>query len=168
MRICFLAPTGYGKTTAVKFLEQEFGSENIRLAEPLYQLQTDFYQKIGVDISDKQDGELLQFFGKKVRQEQPDFLNQKFIESLAQSQNDFITNDDCRPDNFELLKKLGFKFVKIDGFSRSRDDHRPVNPKSELEWQTDIPSDYVIENRTTLEDYYSALSQLITEVSKNV
>ena len=43
MKICFLAPSSYGKSTAIKLLQKHFDIKNIRIAEPLYELQSDFY-----------------------------------------------------------------------------------------------------------------------------
>ena len=56
MKICFLAPSGYGKSTAIEILKKHFDVENIKIAEPLYELQKAFYDKLGIDIGDKQDG----------------------------------------------------------------------------------------------------------------
>jgi len=125
MKICFLAPSGYGKSTAVRLLGEITKIKNIKIAEPLYEMQSKFYESIGVDIGLKQDGELLQFLGKKIRKENKYFLLDEFKKRLREIEKEdvVITNDDCRPADYAFLKDLGFTFVKINGYRRDRDDH---------------------------------------------
>ena len=106
---------------AIEILKKHFDVENIKIAEPLYELQKAFYDKLGIDIGDKQDGELLQFLGKKVRKEHATFLLDEFDKKLAKAEATIISNDDCRPDDYQHLKEQGFIFVKINGFKRERD-----------------------------------------------
>mgnify|MGYP002509296125 CR=1 FL=1 len=40
LKICFLAPSGYGKSTASKFIESEFNAKVIKIGKPLYDLQS--------------------------------------------------------------------------------------------------------------------------------
>ena len=82
IKICFLAPSGYGKDTASKIIESMFDVSVIKLARPLYELQRDFYNRLGIDIQDKQDGELLQFYGYKIRKESPDYLINTFYKEI--------------------------------------------------------------------------------------
>lgn len=66
-KICFIAPSGYGKSTAVKLLSEMCDVKNIKIAEPLYELQNYFYDFINTKMKGEQDGELLQFLGAKIR-----------------------------------------------------------------------------------------------------
>ena len=86
MKICFLAPSGYGKTTAVKILSKHYKVKSIKIAEPLYELQKEFYNFIGKSITGEQDGELLQFLGKKIRKENPSFLLEKFMRCVIRTE----------------------------------------------------------------------------------
>ena len=121
MKLCFLAPSEYGKNTAVKILSQKYSIKNIKIAEPLYHLQSYFYNFISMPLKGEQDGELLQYLGQKIRKENPTFLLEQFSKELECSSHfqEIITNDDCRPPDYEFLKKLGFIFIKINGFKRS-------------------------------------------------
>ena len=118
LKICFLAPSEYGKNTAVKLLSSRYSVHNIKLAEPLYHLQNYFYSFIGKEMSGEQDGELLQYLGKKIRAECPQFLIKEFITELHRANNfrGIITNDDCRPPDYPTLKELGFIFIKINSY----------------------------------------------------
>lgn len=155
MKICFIAPSGYGKSTAIALLSKKYKIKNIKIATPLYELQKDFYHKLDIDIGDKQDGELLQFYGTKVRKEKPLYLLHQFEQKVNECENLdlIITNDDCRPYDYEYLKMLGFIFIRINGYKRERNDHTPINTKLSIEWQNDIYCDYEIDNFGDIETY---------------
>ena len=164
MKICFLAPSGYGKSTAIKILQEHFDIKNIKIAEPLYELQSNFYKKLGIEIGDRQDGELLQFYGKKVRKENKKFLLETFKNKLDNTKATIISNDDCRPDDYKFLKENGFIFIKINGYKRERNDLTLANSKDKIEWQTEIPFDYEINNYGTIEEYKKQLLNLINKL----
>ncbi|MEG0995135.1 MAG: hypothetical protein RSE91_04135 [Bacilli bacterium] len=164
MKICFLAPSGYGKSTAIQLLQKNFKILNIKIAKPLYDLQEIFYNKIGIDIKMEQDGELLQFLGLKIRKENPSYLLLKFQEQIKQCEsleNIIITNDDCRTYDYQCLKDLGFIFIKINGYSRNRNDLTPINKELKLEWKSDIPFDYEINNYKDLDTYEKELLKIM-------
>ena len=161
MKICFLARSGYGKTTAIETLQKHFDIANIKIAEPLYELQEEFYRKLGKEVGNKQDGELLQYYGKKIREVDSDYLLKIFNEKIVNTTIGIITNDDCRPDDFRFLKENGFIFIKINGYKRDRDDITLANDKSKIEWQKEIPFDYEINNYGSMEDYQKELLKLI-------
>lgn len=167
MKICFIAPSYYGKTTATEIIKKHFNSENIKIAKPLYELQKHFYQFIDRDIKDKQDGELLQFLGQKIRKENPRFLLERFFGEVNNSQNPIIINDDCRPLDYAFLKEMGFIFIKINGFRRDRQDHIEINLKNTLEWQEEIKCDYELDNYSTLLDYEKNILNLMKEIIEN-
>ena len=85
MKICFLAPSGFGKSTAIEILKKKYNIINIKIGDPLYELQETFYKKIGINCENKQDGELLQFLGMKIRKEKPNYLLETFINKLNKS-----------------------------------------------------------------------------------
>lgn len=164
MKICFLAPSSYGKSTAIEILSKHFDIKNIKIGEPLYELQSDFYKKLGIEVKDKQDGELLQFYGKKVRKENSNFLLNEFKKKLDNTYATIISNDDCRPNDYKFLKDNGFIFIKINGYKRDRSDITLANPKEKIEWQDEIPFDYEINNYGTLEEYETQLLNLMNKL----
>lgn len=169
MKICFVAPSGYGKTTAVKILSNHYNTVNVKIGKPLYDLQDYFYEKIKAKLQGEQDGELLQFYGMKVRKENPSFLIEDFKRRLDEVSQDteIITNDDCRPNDYDYLKNLDFIFIKIDGYRRDRIDHSSSNPNLKLEWQSEIPFDYILPNLTNIIDYEQEILKLIEEVKND-
>lgn len=163
LKLSFIAPSGYGKTTAVEFMNRMYKSINLKLAEPLYEIQNYYYNILQVDIPGKQDGELLQFLGNKIQRDYPYFLADSFYKQLQQmSQKAYIlTNDDCRPHNYIFLKEMGFLFVKIVGNCHEREDITPINHAHPIEWRTDIPYDFILENRGTIQEYENNIRKLV-------
>lgn len=162
--ITFIAPSGYGKSTAIEIIKEFYDIENIKIGKPLYDLQDIFYKKINMTVRDTQDGELLQFLGYKIRKENPNYLLDEFYKSLCFSKKDIITNDDCRPNDYEFLKRLGFVFIKINGFKRDRNDYTPIDSKSKLEWQEEIECDYEIDNYGDLENYKTNILNVMSQI----
>lgn len=182
MKICFLAPSSYGKSTAVKIIERHFNSENVKIAEPLYDLQNKFYKYINRNIEDKQDGELLQYLGIKIRKENPLFLLENFKQRVDETYREIITNDDCRRPDQQYLQEMGFIFVKILGYQRDREDHTKADRENIVEWDNDIcgmdedykavytsctPCDCVIKNYGTMEEYEKTILNLMKEIAEN-
>jgi len=167
MKISFIAPNFYGKSTAVEIVQKHFCSKNVKIAQPLYELQKHFYNFIERDIGDTQDGELLQFLGIKIRKENPTFLLDTFYKNVMSIKSNIITNDDCRPLDYEFLKQMGFIFIKINGFKREREDYIKANEKSKIEWQSEIPWDYEVDNIGTIEEYEKNILKTLKEIIDN-
>ena len=166
--ISLIAPSGYGKSTAIEIIKEYYDVENIKIGKPLYDLQEEFYKKIDKVIGDTQDGELLQFLGYKIRKESPNYLLNEFYKKLCSSEKTIITNDDCRPNDYNFLKELGFVFIRINGFKRDRGDHTSINSNSKLEWQEFIDCDYEIDNFGDLETYRKNVLEIMeTILGKN-
>lgn len=167
-RISFIAPSEYGKNTAVNILRKKYKLINIKIALPLYKLQKDFYKFINKRLVGEQDGELLQYYGNKIRKENSEFLINEFNKKLDKvcNFNGIITNDDCRPPDYQYLKEKGFIFVKINGFKRDRIDHTKSDPTSKLEWHNSIPCDYEVDNWGSMEEYEKNLDALMETILK--
>ena len=166
LKLCFIAPTGFGKSTAANYLKKAYDADVIKLAKPLYELQEHLFDFLGKGI-DGQDGELLQFLGNKVQTESPLFLFEKFQEEVKNSNSMFIVNDDCRPHNYKYLKNDGFLFIKIDGKERKREtDNTKVDPNHDVEKGADIQFDHVIENKKSIKEFENKLDELYKIVNK--
>jgi hypothetical protein len=169
LKISFLAPTGYGKTTAANFIIKKFDAIVIKLAEPLYVFQKFYYDTIGKEIS-SQDGELLQFFGQKIQNDAPNFLFESFQgkmkDIIRNSPQIIIVNDDCRPGNYEKLKDIGFVFIRIEGKKYNRNDITPVNPSHSLEWGENIPSDFTISNMCDIDEFRNRIISTVDRLIK--
>ncbi|MBQ7885216.1 MAG: hypothetical protein IJ318_03900 [Clostridia bacterium] len=166
-KICFIAPSGYGKTTAINLLAKDYNIKNIKIAEPLYDLQSRFYDYINAKLIGEQDGELLQFFGAKIRKINSNFLLDKFIEQVKKLSKQFciITNDDCRTPDYLTLKDIGFTFVGIRGFCRTRIDQTKADPNNSLEWQQIDFCDFYVNNFGTMDEYKEELNKLMIKLN---
>jgi hypothetical protein len=166
IKVSFLGPTRVGKTTAAGLVTELFGGTNLKLAEPLFELQQIIYSYIGKNIGSLQDGELLQFLGAKIQREIPDFLANDFCRRVLRAtyvdRSSLITNDDCRPHNYPYLKALDFIFVEIRGPQRLRSDQTAIDPSQHLEWQPGaIEADHVLENVGDLAQYSDSIRSLM-------
>ena len=167
MKLCFIAPSGYGKTTAVDYIEKTYDAKNIKIADFLYEVQNYIYGRMDIYTNGKQDGELLQFLGKKVREIDSTFLLRNFQNKVINTNNEIILNDDCRPKDYEYLKSLGFIFIKLDSYSRDRSDITKVDKKNTLEWQELPECDYVISNFGSIDEYYKNIDNLMERIRTN-
>jgi hypothetical protein len=167
-KLCFLAPTGFGKTTIANLVRDVCKSAvNIKLAAPLYDLQTLIYDRIGISVRGEQDGELLQFLGDKIQREAPNFLSREFQTKLSTLHGlcPVITNDDCRPHNYPALKSLGFLFVRVAGYCRTRIDHSRIDPDHPIELGLDqLAVDFSIENTGSIEECRDNVIKLLRKV----
>ena len=168
LKISFIAPTGFGKTTCAKLINDIYPySINIKLAEPLYEMQRFFYNKINKELIGDQDGELLQFLGYKTQKECPRYLADTFIRKVHDLSNKYaiITNDDCRTHNYTFLKDDGFLFVKIKGIQRDRMSHTNIDPAHLVEKGIDnLQSDYELNNNGTINDLRKSIIRLIEKI----
>jgi len=168
IKISFIAPTGFGKTTATKLLSELYpGTVNIKLATPLYEIQRYIYNKIGVRMLGEQDGELLQFLGYKIQKEAPTYLAHEFEKLFIRVRlsANLITNDDCRAHNYLFLKNLGFRFVRINGYSRSRADHSKVDSCHTVEnGLAELDCEYLLDNLLDIDTYKQNLRVLVERI----
>lgn len=167
IKICFLAPSGYGKSTAIELLSKHFDVLNVKIAAPLYEMQESFYKRLGMKI-ENQDGELLQFLGQKVRKENKYYLLDTFKKTVKNINAEIISNDDCRPMDYKFLKDMGFIFIRINGYSHERKDHTKIDKKSSLEWNCEIPFDYEVDNIGTIEEYEENLKRVILKITNRI
>lgn len=175
LRICFIGPSGLGKSTCSYLLKKHFQNKVkiIKLAEPLYKIQQKIYNNFELKINENiQDGELLQLLGKRVQKLNPTFLAKKFLNKLKSNNNkQIIINDDCRPHNFKYLKENNFIFIAINGHSRIRtNDLSKINKKDSVEWTKTnslFNADFIIKNDGTKADLNKKIIELITKIKEN-
>lgn len=166
LKICFIGPSGKGKSTASLILKKLTHGKIYKLAHPLYKIQSKIYKKL--KIKEKgQDGELLQLLGNRVQALNPPFLANKFLKSIKK-ETQVIINDDCRPHNYSYLKKNGFIFISIKGPLRKRkNDRSKINTKDKIEWtekKSQNRSDFSISNKGSLKDLEKNLKKLLKEL----
>lgn len=135
---CLVGPTGVGKSTAATIMcELVPNAYVVKVAAPLYDMQSAIYARIGLCADEgRQDGELLQYLGVKVEQQFPGFMAQDFLarlRTISAQRPRLVINDDARPPNTAVLERAGFKLVRVTGPRRLRPDVSETNPNHPLE-----------------------------------
>ena len=167
VKLGLLGTTGVGKDTCVKIIQKHYSDlriKLIRLAAPLYEVQS-FIYKICQREKDSniQDGVLLNFLGKHLREINPDVLKRPFFQTLHESTSkaDVIICSDVRPADVPFVKEEGFTILNIVTDSKvarqrrlERGDVSLGNPSHSTEKDAVINlSDYQISNNGSLEEF---------------
>ncbi len=129
LKIALFGNPGAGKSTTSLLIEDYCRSTDvtfrrIRLADPLYDIQSYIYGMAGHPLADfyDQDGELLSFLGGYLRKVNPTVLVDRFAEKLeaviaelpdTSQGRSIIVCDDMRRLDAESLREHRFVFVRI-------------------------------------------------------
>ncbi|WP_227270860.1 hypothetical protein [Roseobacter weihaiensis] len=121
MRLAIVAPSGSGKSTTAGFIEmrcRQLGKSAriLKLADPLYRLQQQFYATAGQHIETyQQNQKLLEDIAMHLRSICPTSIVDDFVKRLSECVEDVIVNDDLRDPDVDLpvLRRLGFKILRV-------------------------------------------------------
>lgn len=121
LRLALVGLTGTGKSTLVGELRTRLARQGetvavLKLAAPLYRLQTAVYAEAGVPLSDgQQDQELLADLAAHLRRIHAHALVEAFLTKLAEQPEDVVVlNDDLRdPGDADRLRQAGFLLVRL-------------------------------------------------------
>lgn len=121
IRLALVAPSGSGKSTFATLLEECFQARGmsvvrLKLAEPLYDLQKNFYRTAGFGVNYyQQNHALLESIADWLRLLNPDCIVQSFLDSLSGHPADVVINDDIRDlvTDWPKLENVGFKAILI-------------------------------------------------------
>ncbi|HCJ11808.1 MAG: hypothetical protein A2Y14_04185 [Verrucomicrobia bacterium GWF2_51_19] len=118
-RIALIGIPGSGKDTYAKFIIETMRDRHvaiIRLAEPLYCAQQAIYALCGVQKDYyEQDGVLLNFLGKHMREINPRVIEEAFHAALRDAKDsDLILCSDVRPCDISFVKREGFKLICLE------------------------------------------------------
>jgi len=121
MKICFFGPSGSGKSSATKFLKEDFErrgltTEVLKLAEPLYKVQKLLYTESGITIKKyNQNQKLLEGIATSMRDINPRSIIDNFMLRLKKVNSDVVINDDLRDFEIDMpvLKQNGFILIRI-------------------------------------------------------
>lgn len=121
LRLAIVAPSGSGKSTTADFIVQrclmhQKSARIIKLAEPLYRLQREFYTTAGENIETyQQNQKLLEDIATHLRAIRPTSLVDNFTARLVTCDDDVIINDDLRDPEIDLpmLRCLGFQILRV-------------------------------------------------------
>jgi len=171
-----VAPSGSGKSTAAWFLREAFEASGLRvavlkLAEPLYRLQREFYRCAGREIDlYAQDQPLLEAIAAYLRTLSPRALVDDLLRRLDASDADVVINDDLRDPHVDwpALRGAGFRVVSVVVDERVRRER--LARRRDLATATDsrasrgigsIPVDIVLENNGSLRELEAAVAAVV-------
>lgn len=175
LKMCLVAPSGTGKSTAAKLMVERFAEHGItagiyKLAQPLYELQSIYYRTAGREIDFyQQDQILLEEIATALRRIHPQSLVRNFLDRVAKAHEEVILNDDLRDadTDYPVLERAGFRILKIVApesvrlarLARRRDLASTTSTPLDDQIRR-IEADWVIHNDTTqLEDYRSTVRE---------
>jgi dCTP deaminase len=167
--IVLFGPTGSGKSTLARRLVERCGGCVIKIAEPLYRMQMEFYKALDLSVTG-QDGELLQFLGAKIEKEKPGWLAQEFLRRVKDAEAELIINDDCRFNSYTALREAGFMFVRVETSAevrraRRRLDHTLVDEKHITERDFDkFAASFAVDNNGDFDTAAQALQHFVETV----
>jgi hypothetical protein len=121
IRICFYGLTGSGKSTIARMLCESVRVRGqraviLKLADPLYRLQREFYAVAGAPLEvGQQDQVLLESIARHLRRISPTSLADDFQARLERCGAEVVINEDLRdPDiDYPRLRALRFRFVRV-------------------------------------------------------
>lgn len=173
MIFSFVGPTGSGKTTIANKVAIHFDAQIIKIAAPIHELQSHFYNRLGIPVN-SQDGELLQYYAAKIERQSPGWLAKEFIKEVDRSTQKIILNDDCRLNAYRHLSQHEIVFVRIitdvdTRKKRLRNDHINLDPNHETEQGFEhIDCQYVIDNNGLIETSVRKAIELIDGLIENI
>lgn len=120
-KLVFYGLTGSGKSTARDLAVEYFSARGkkvalLKLAQPLYELQSHFYSLAGREIDPyAQDQILLEEIASQLRRIAPSSLADHFMRRLETVSTDIVINDDLRDVtvDYPRLRGAGFRFIRI-------------------------------------------------------
>lgn len=121
VRICLFGLTGSGKSTLARLCVNAITKADrsgavLKLAEPLYRLQREFYAVAARPIDPyRQDQLLLESIATHLRRISPTSLADDFRRRLALLDVDVVINEDLRDPyiDYPALRELGFTFIRV-------------------------------------------------------
>jgi dephospho-CoA kinase len=174
LRLAVVGLSGCGKSTTAGLIER-FADDHglshavVKLARPLYQLQSAVYRAAGVDLAPgAQDQVLLEQLAGTLRRIRPDALVADFLQRLSAVDADVVVNDDLRDPDVDAvaLRAHGFRVLRVTADPPVRaarlagrgDLSRADGSTARLDL---IPADAVLDNSGSLDALNESLRRLL-------
>lgn len=176
IRIALYGRQGAGKTTSALIVTEVCANlgisiRRVRLAAPLYRLQSALYAEAGRHLRDEhfQNSEVLAFFATQLRQINPNALTDHAAEALAQASDGtrLVLCEDSRPVDRAALVVLGFEFVHIAAAAplcAARRQLRGDNATCDEGPSMHVPGDRELTNNGTLRQFRDNWVDALNEI----
>ncbi|MBF6228515.1 hypothetical protein IU470_25835 [Nocardia abscessus] len=181
VRLALFGASGAGKSTTCRLLletvqQRGLAGVLVKLAEPLYDVQRLIYSLCGHPVIEpyRQDGILLSSLADNFRRIDPGSLTRLFAARVAGAEKaDVVICDDMRRPDYEALREMGFRFVRITapeavriGRRTARDDLAPVSDAHAAETPISLAPDFEVLNDSSFE-HLARQVHAITDVIAN-
>jgi len=165
IKIAFGCQARVGKDTAADYLIDVYGGECKKFSTPLYDILHYAQDRLG--FKREKDGQFLQYIGTEwARKKDEDIWANTLLKNIKGSHSNIYVTDLRFKNEFKLLRKNGFKLVRIIRDDASNDatyGNRNTQHQSEVDL-LDIPLDewdFVIYNNESLEELKFQLDNLV-------
>lgn len=171
LRIAFGFCARSGKSTATKYLVENYGGIEKSFAGPLYEILY-FAQDI-CQFPQEKDRQFLQYIGTDwARKKDEDVWVNRLINDIRSHppQENIFVSDLRFPNEFYTLRKNGFKTVLLlrdtecdktfGSGSKQHDSETAMNVIDNSEW------DFVIDNNFSLNNFYSDIDGIVQEIQR--
>lgn len=185
-RLALFGLPGSGKSTTAIFLDEAVRSAGavgvrLKLAEPLYGLQSEVYEICGRPLPDpyRQDGKLLAMLGQHLRRINPTVLTDDFrrrlqhrVRGLPEDAQVIVICDDMRPVDAAAMHEMGFEMTHV--LCTQQISSRRIIDRGDLAvedgvqpLEAGIPllsADHVIKNDGDIEDLIRNVEEFVKEL----
>ena len=158
LRLAFGHEARVGKDTAGEYLKNKYGGETFSFAKPLYEIL--YYAQNICGFNKQKDRTFLQMVGTWARNIDEDTWVNIMKRNIEENSDKNIFITDVRyPNEFSVLKELGFTLVKITrdadkGMTNAQQSHSSENSLFGADW------DIMLENNGTIDEFYIKLDLL--------
>ncbi|MFI5779556.1 hypothetical protein [Nocardia sp. NPDC051570] len=174
LRVAVIGLAGCGKSTCASLIEEFAAARGLRygrvkLAQPLYELQSQVYRVARVPIADgAQDQILMEALATALRRIRPESLAEDFLDRLDRTDADIVVNDDLRDPYIDAvaLRARSFRVIRVTADQDVRatrlagrgDPTRTDGSTAQLDL---IEPDVVIDNSAELDAYRRTVHDLL-------
>lgn len=176
LRVALVGQSGSGKSTCAGFIAA-YARDNgltysvLKLAKPLYDLQSHIYATAGAPLAEGvQDQQLMESLATALRRIRPGYLAEDFLGRLSRLDADVVVNDDLRDPHVDApaLRAQGFRILRVTAPERLRGQRRAARGDlTRADGSTReidlIEADAVVENTGTVAACRTAVHALLEE-----
>ncbi len=164
MKIAFGYKISSGKDTACEYLIKKYTGYNVKFSKYLYEILN--HTQITCNFPLQKDREFLQFIGTWARNKDRNVWINLTLQDISKKDGNFFCSDVRFINEFTTLKKEGWIMIKIiRNIERLDNEVNKHESEIELDKIDDISWDYIIENNSNIEDFYSKIDVIVENLT---
>jgi len=164
---------GSGKSVAAAHLTEKYGFVHMSISSKMREIS----QELDLEIT----RDLLQGIGKFFRKFDEDVWIKYLVKKIQASSDSIVVDDIRRRNELDLLKSLGFIFIRIESSSKVRKMRIETRMNKKIpvqDWRrwakhlteiqvTQLPVDYTIKNNGTMKELKDKIDKIINRLQSN-